>query len=284
MLADRRPPSRRRRWVRGRRRAARDRRRRRRPERRRGCAPKLEVGGLHVARSCRRSRATTRSPSRAARRTSGTPTRRRAARTTASPPIFGDLRGRARARAGRPQPRARRHLHPLRRRRAGRDRRAAPAFYEDHQTGTIMAPLDRARGQVRARRMGRRRRDASNGFLAKCTKFDEDAVSAFFRALPVPRARAIRPGRPPARSLAGRTLVLAGVAERVRRARLKSGCPSGGRAGSSPAPGIRFVPQVQDPLSVDPRTANIPEAAAARAAAGRCVNWFRALRRAAAYR
>jgi hypothetical protein len=35
------------------------------------------------------------------------------------------------------------------------------------------------------------------------------------------------------------------VAERVRRARLKSGCPQWGRAGSSPAPGIvslrRFV-------------------------------------------
>ncbi len=34
------------------------------------------------------------------------------------------------------------------------------SFYEDHQTGTIMAPLDQARRQVRARRVGRRRRDA----------------------------------------------------------------------------------------------------------------------------
>src|SRR5262245_3711180 len=45
---------------------------------------------------------------------------------------------------------------------------------------------------------------------------------------PVPGARALRPEPAPTRDVAGRTLRLAGVAERVRRARLKSGCPFGG--------------------------------------------------------
>ncbi|MCE3286482.1 MAG: hypothetical protein K0S64_88 [Gaiellaceae bacterium] len=56
------------------------------------------------------------------------------------------------------------------------------AFYDDHKTGTIMAPLDRL-GDEFALGAWVVDGETDNGFLAKCTQFDEDAVSAFFRAL-----------------------------------------------------------------------------------------------------
>ena len=56
------------------------------------------------------------------------------------------------------------------------------AFYDDHKTGTIMAPLDRL-GDEFALGAWVVDGDTDNGFLAKCTTFDEDAVSAFFRSL-----------------------------------------------------------------------------------------------------
>jgi Protein of unknown function (DUF3105) len=61
------------------------------------------------------------------------------------------------------------------------------AFYDDHKTGTIMAPLDRL-GDKFALGAWVSEDDllggeVDTGFLAKCTRFDEDAVSAFFRAL-----------------------------------------------------------------------------------------------------
>ena len=56
------------------------------------------------------------------------------------------------------------------------------SFYEGHQTGTIMAPLDRL-GDTFA--LGAWVVDGSthNGFLAKCTNFNNAAVSTFFRSL-----------------------------------------------------------------------------------------------------
>jgi hypothetical protein len=56
------------------------------------------------------------------------------------------------------------------------------AFYDDHKTGTIMAPLDRL-GNEFALGAWVVDGDTDNGFLAKCTRFDEDTVSSFFRAL-----------------------------------------------------------------------------------------------------
>jgi hypothetical protein len=56
------------------------------------------------------------------------------------------------------------------------------AFYDDHQTGTIMAPLDRLGDQF-ALGAWVNEGDLNNGYLAKCTTFDEDAVSSFFSAL-----------------------------------------------------------------------------------------------------
>jgi Protein of unknown function (DUF3105) len=56
------------------------------------------------------------------------------------------------------------------------------AFYDDHQTGTIMAPLDRL-GDEFALGAWVVDGDTDNGFLAKCTTFDDDAVSAFFGSL-----------------------------------------------------------------------------------------------------
>jgi hypothetical protein len=55
-------------------------------------------------------------------------------------------------------------------------------FYEDHKTGTIMAPLDRLGDQFAVGAWvvdG----DVSNGFLAKCKTFDEGALSSFFDQL-----------------------------------------------------------------------------------------------------
>src|SRR5262245_34761023 len=56
------------------------------------------------------------------------------------------------------------------------------AFYDDHKTGTIMAPLDRLGDKFA---LGAWVVDGSthNGFLAKCTNFNEEAVSTFFRSL-----------------------------------------------------------------------------------------------------
>ena len=56
------------------------------------------------------------------------------------------------------------------------------AFYDDHKTGTVMAPLDRLGDQF-ALGAWVVDGDIHNGFLAKCTSFDEDATSSFFRAL-----------------------------------------------------------------------------------------------------
>jgi hypothetical protein len=55
------------------------------------------------------------------------------------------------------------------------------SFYEDHQTGTVMAPLDRL-GDKFALGAWVVDGDLDNGFLAKCTEFDEGAVSSFFRS------------------------------------------------------------------------------------------------------
>ena len=56
------------------------------------------------------------------------------------------------------------------------------AFYDDHKTGTIMAPLGRLGDQF-ALGAWVVDGDTDNGFLAKCKTFDEDAVSSFFRSL-----------------------------------------------------------------------------------------------------
>jgi hypothetical protein len=56
------------------------------------------------------------------------------------------------------------------------------SFYEAHKTGTIMAPLDRL-GDRFALGAWVVDGDTDNGFLAKCTTFDENAVSTFFRSL-----------------------------------------------------------------------------------------------------
>ena len=56
------------------------------------------------------------------------------------------------------------------------------AFYDDHKTGTVMAPLERL-GDKFALGAWVVDGDTHNGFLAKCTKFDEGAASTFFRSL-----------------------------------------------------------------------------------------------------
>ena len=55
------------------------------------------------------------------------------------------------------------------------------SFYNDHQTGTIMAPLPQLNDQFA---LGAWVSDGvdGNAYLAKCGQFDEDAVSTFFRA------------------------------------------------------------------------------------------------------
>jgi hypothetical protein len=55
------------------------------------------------------------------------------------------------------------------------------SFYSDHKTGTIMAPLDRL-GDEFALGAWVAHSDPAMGYLATCTRFDEDAMSAFFDA------------------------------------------------------------------------------------------------------
>jgi hypothetical protein len=56
------------------------------------------------------------------------------------------------------------------------------SFYEAHKTGAIMAPLDRL-GDKFALGAWVVDGDTHSGFLAKCTTFDENAASTFFRSL-----------------------------------------------------------------------------------------------------
>jgi hypothetical protein len=56
------------------------------------------------------------------------------------------------------------------------------SFYESHQTGTIMAPLNRL-GDKFALGAWVVDGDTNNGFLAKCKTFHQGAVSTFFRSL-----------------------------------------------------------------------------------------------------
>jgi uncharacterized protein DUF3105 len=56
------------------------------------------------------------------------------------------------------------------------------AFYDDHKTGTIMAPLDRLGGKF-ALGAWVVDGDTHSGFLSKCTNFNQAAVSTFFRSL-----------------------------------------------------------------------------------------------------
>lgn len=55
------------------------------------------------------------------------------------------------------------------------------SFYEDHQTGTVMAPLDEL-GRQFALGAWVSDGEGGNAYLAKCREFDENAVSTFFRA------------------------------------------------------------------------------------------------------
>ena len=61
------------------------------------------------------------------------------------------------------------------------------SFYDDHKTGTIMAPLDRL-GDKFALGAWVVDGDLDNGFLAKCTKFDEERRFDVLPLVPVPRA------------------------------------------------------------------------------------------------
>jgi hypothetical protein len=56
------------------------------------------------------------------------------------------------------------------------------SFYEHHKTGTIMAPLDRLGDKI-ALGAWVVDGDTHNGFLAKCTSYDENAFGTFFRTL-----------------------------------------------------------------------------------------------------
>ncbi len=54
-------------------------------------------------------------------------------------------------------------------------------FYDDHKTGTVMAPLPRLGDQF-ALGAWNSEGEGGNGYLAKCATFDEGAVSSFFSA------------------------------------------------------------------------------------------------------
>jgi len=54
-------------------------------------------------------------------------------------------------------------------------------FYDDHKTGTVLAPLDRL-GDEFAVGAWYAHSDPAMGYLAKCTTYDEKALAAFFGA------------------------------------------------------------------------------------------------------
>jgi hypothetical protein len=56
------------------------------------------------------------------------------------------------------------------------------SFYADHKTGTIVAPLNRLGDKI-ALGAWVVDGDTHSGFLAKCTSFDDNAFSTFFRTL-----------------------------------------------------------------------------------------------------
>ena len=80
---------------------------------------------------------------------------------------------------------------------------------------------------------GTRRRTSRGSGSSTRTRSPPSSAPSSSRAPSVSR----RSRSSPAAASASSYTASAGVAERVRRARLKSGCPQWGRAGSSPAPG-----------------------------------------------
>jgi uncharacterized protein DUF3105 len=55
------------------------------------------------------------------------------------------------------------------------------SFYDDHERGTVLAPLPRLGDEI-ALGAWVAEGDEENGYLAKCSSFDEEAYSAFFDA------------------------------------------------------------------------------------------------------
>lgn len=54
------------------------------------------------------------------------------------------------------------------------------AFYDEHQRGTLLAPYPKLGNKVALGAWVFEEEGNEKGYLAKCTKFDEDAYSAFF--------------------------------------------------------------------------------------------------------
>ena len=144
-----------------------------------------DARGMPAARcrSRRRSRASTRSRTRARPRRSGTPIRRRAARTTAIPAIFGIYED---------ELEIARVVHNLEHGGIyilyGKDVPDATveqlrSFYETHKTGHDHGAARPTRRQVRARRVGRRRRHAQRLPREVHERSTRTPVSTFFRSL-----------------------------------------------------------------------------------------------------
>ncbi len=72
-------------------------------------------------------------------------------------------------------------------------------FYDDHQTGTVLAPLPKLGDKIALGAWVADESGAAKGYLAKCTSFDDGAFSSFFTSVPVPGPRALPRGLAPAR-------------------------------------------------------------------------------------
>ncbi len=202
-----------------------------------GLRTTMQSAGCTLQRRAGARRASTRSRIPARRRRSGTRIRRRAARTTRFPPSSASTRS---------EIEMARLVHNLEHGGIyilyGKDVPDSTveqlrSFYEHHKTGTIMAPLDRLGDKFALGAWvvdGSTRTTASSRSARASTRTRFDVLPL----APVPGARALRPEPAPARDV-GRTLRSAGVAERVRRARLKSGCPLGGVRVRVPPPASR---------------------------------------------
>ena len=165
------------------------RRRRRRNERGRGPRQRSRrpIAPWRSSRQCPTCRTTPISRIPPERVRPGTPTRRRAARTTASRSSTAPTRIRRRSGAScttsSTAPSTSSTGTRCRRPRS----RSSRAFYDQHETGTILAPYPKlgdkiALGAWYADGLPEASSDRGSGILAKCTAFDEDAFAAFFDA------------------------------------------------------------------------------------------------------
>ena len=165
-------------------------------ERERRAERRSTDAGCTLPRRARAAGRATRSSSPATRTRRGTPIRRRAARTTASPAIFGSTTSRSSPRASSTTSSTAASSSCTATTCPRRPSTQLRAFYDDHQTGTLLAPLPSLGNKIALGAwVSRRDERTGTGTSRSATTFDEDAVRVLPRRSSSRGPSASRPTR-----------------------------------------------------------------------------------------